>query len=576
MRPAQIFLRLSIVLVAVEGLAMAFLSTAFPLLSGPGLYILHVVILVTLAVPLSYFWVVRPYMSARHHAEATLQGAIEAISEGFLMYDADDRLVLCNTHFREMYAVAADLFVPGRKFEDILRDGVARGQYPEAEGRVEEWVAQRMRLHRAPQEPIERQLPDGRWVKITEQRMESGYTAGIRTDITALKQREHELRKSEERLRQIVDSLQEGFVLYDADDRIVMWNDKWLELHKEITDVVAVGVPFERIIRTSVHRRLYPDAYGREEEFVADRLARRRNPGKPFVRQLHDGRWFVIREVRTAEGGTFALNIDITDLKRAETAAEEARFEAERANQAKSLFLTNMSHELRTPLNAIIGFSDIIQNDVFGRDAMLRYQDYAKDINQSGRHLLALISDILDLSKIESGMDELREEDLDIPALAGSVFQLVRQRAEDGNIGLALTLPAEPPLLRADERKLKQILVNLLTNAIKFTEPGGRVTLQAWHGPDSGYVFEIADTGIGIAPEDIPKALSQFGQVDSALTRKHEGTGLGLPLSKALAELHGGSLELSSNLGAGTTVTVCLPPWRIVQRPPRIGHSPAI
>ncbi len=240
-----------------------------------------------------------------------------------------------------------------------------------------------------------------------------------------------------------------------------------------------------------------------------------------------------------------------------------ARNQAEAASRAKSEFLATMSHELRTPLNAIIGFSEIISRETLGPVGSTRYRDYAADIHASGEHLLSLINDILDISKIESGTGELYEENIEVPDLVRSTLRLVKQRADTGGIEIELDFRDDLPLLWADERKLKQVLVNLLANAIKFTGPGGKVVLKAWCRAESGLVFQVIDTGVGIAPEDIPKALSQFGQVDSDLNRKHEGTGLGLPLSKALAEMHGGTLDLQSKVGNGTTVTVRMPAERI-------------
>ena len=223
-----------------------------------------------------------------------------------------------------------------------------------------------------------------------------------------------------------------------------------------------------------------------------------------------------------------------------------------------------MSHELRTPLNAIIGFSDLMDSQIYGPLGNEHYVEYVHDINKSGLHLLDLINDILDLSKVESAKDELNEDRVDIFEVIESTATLVRQRALKESVALRFELGEELPMLRADERKLKQILVNLMTNAIKFTNSGGTVTLRAWSRPDSGFVLQVEDTGIGIAPDDIPKALSQFGQVDSALNRKYEGTGLGLPLTKALVEQHGGALDLQSEVGVGTIVTVRLPAARIL------------
>ena len=224
-----------------------------------------------------------------------------------------------------------------------------------------------------------------------------------------------------------------------------------------------------------------------------------------------------------------------------------------------------MSHELRTPLNAIIGFSEIIKNEILGSIGNERYREYAGDIHESGEHLLGLINDVLDLSKVESGNAELHEEDVSVSDIMESCLRLMRERARKGGVDLESEIARGAALaLRADARMLKQILVNLLSNAVKFTPAGGKVLIKAWHNPQSGYVLQVVDTGIGIALHDIPKALSRFGQVDSELARKYEGSGLGLPLTKALVELHGGYLDLQSEVGAGTTVTVRFPEERVI------------
>ncbi len=256
---------------------------------------------------------------------------------------------------------------------------------------------------------------------------------------------------------------------------------------------------------------------------------------------------------------------DITERKAAEVDLQVAKGKAESASQAKSAFLASMSHELRTPLNAIIGFSEIIKDEMFGPTDRVKYRSYAEDIYSSGHHLLALINDILDLSKVESGAAELHEESIDIPDLVNSARTMVEHGARTGEVALVLDISDDLPLLWADERKLKQVLVNLLANSVKFTEAGGVITFRAWCRANRGFVFQVVDTGIGMAASDIPKALSKFGRIDSVLSRKYEGTGLGLSLSKALIELHGGSLDLQSEVGVGTTVTVRLPTNRMIQ-----------
>lgn len=243
-----------------------------------------------------------------------------------------------------------------------------------------------------------------------------------------------------------------------------------------------------------------------------------------------------------------------------------AKLAAENANTAKSQFLATMSHELRTPLNAIIGFSEVMEQELLGPLGKPVYREYAKDIQNSGQNLLAQINKVLDLSKIESGHDELFEEKVDIKAAIAWSIGLLQQKADKNGIELMSNLEEALPLLLADEQKLRQILTNLLSNSVKFTPTNGSVTLKVWCQPEDGYVFQIIDTGIGMTANEIPKALMKFGQVDSDLSRKYEGTGLGLPLAKTFVEQHGGSLGVQSIPGQGTTITVRFPAWRICRR----------
>jgi signal transduction histidine kinase len=235
---------------------------------------------------------------------------------------------------------------------------------------------------------------------------------------------------------------------------------------------------------------------------------------------------------------------------------------ADAAIKAKSAFLAAMSHELRTPLNAVIGFSEMLSLETFGSVGGIRNKEYLNDINGSGRHLLALINDILDIARIEAGHAELHEEVIDLKVLARQTLVMVRPQAEAEGIRLAEDIDADVKSLYVDERRLKQVLINLVGNAVKFTMAGGEVGITARRVAD-GVAIAVSDTGIGIAEQDIPRVMSQFGQIDSSLARQYQGTGLGLPLAKQLTELHGGTLTIESVLGAGTTVTVTLPAARI-------------
>ncbi len=262
--------------------------------------------------------------------------------------------------------------------------------------------------------------------------------------------------------------------------------------------------------------------------------------------------------------GVGGIGIDLTDSKEGEAALLVAKAEAEVASRAKSEFLANMSHQLRAPLDAIIGFSELIENETLGPVGIAAYRDYAQEISASGRQLLKHINDMLDLSRIEAGKLELCEEDIDVAEAIRSALLLAGGRAHQGGVVLEQDTPEDLPRLRADERMLKQILADLLSNAVRFTPAGGTVRAGARLGRSDVFVLWVSDTGIGMGLENIPKAMVRPGRIGSAVERKFEGTGLGLPLTKSLVELHGGMLDLDSELGVGTTVTIRFPAARVV------------
>jgi signal transduction histidine kinase len=293
--------------------------------------------------------------------------------------------------------------------------------------------------------------------------------------------------------------------------------------------------------------------------------------GKTVSREIYFPGWqsewayavkFPIKDAlgRVVAVGSVVLNI--AEQKRVEQELMRAKEQAELANRAKSQFLANMSHELRTPLNAIIGFSEVIRDQMYGPVGSGRYLRYAADIRESGGHLLGIVNSILDMSKIEAGIFELSEDPCDVAELVESAARMFEVRARQA--GIALDQQVEPglPPLNADEGVCRQVLLNLLSNAVKFTATGGRVTIAADRAPEGGLRIRVVDTGIGIPQGDVESVFDRFSQVENSYTRKYGGTGLGLHLTKKLVELHGGTIELASTEGIGTTVTVTLPPSR--------------
>ncbi|WP_049767714.1 PAS domain-containing sensor histidine kinase [Parvibaculum lavamentivorans] len=309
-----------------------------------------------------------------------------------------------------------------------------------------------------------------------------------------------------------------------------------------------------------------------EEDLPArlDRLVLGGRAGAPveFCLKRRDGAviWALVSAAVVSFHGRRALLIGIQDVtvrhKEAE-ALREARDQATAASRSKSEFLANMSHELRTPLNAIIGFSEALERELFGPVGNPRYREYAEDIHDSGVHLLSLINDILDLSKIEAGHFKLHEDETDLDHIVAAATRIVRHRAQQANIAIECRLPQPPLAVLVDERALKQVLINLVSNAVKFSPDGSLILVEA-NVTTQGLRISVADKGVGIAPEDIPRALTPFTQLDGSLSRAHEGTGLGLPLAKHLTELHDGKLFIESAVDVGTTVYVDLPLSRVV------------
>ncbi len=384
---------------------------------------------------------------------------------------------------------------------------------------------------------------------------------------TAIEVEEKNLREVErarQRLTDAIESISEGFSLYDGEDRLVLCNSTYRDLlYPGMGDVVAPGTRFSDIVRRAAEMGLISDADGRVDEWIEQRMERHRNPDGAHIQRRDDGSWIQVREFKTDEGGTVAVYSDITELKQREQDAEDA-------NRAKSQFLANMSHELRTPLNAVIGITEMLEEDAeeLGQDDFV---EPLQRISRAGNHLLDLINEILDLSKIEAGKLELNLETFDFVSLLQDAVGTAQGLAAKNGNTLTARYPDAPCEMLSDMTRLRQIVLNLLSNACKFTEDG-EITLTASTlgvGDKDWLELSVADTGIGLTQEQIGKLFQEFTQADTSTTRKYGGTGLGLAISRRLCLMMGGDIEVESAPGEGSTFTVKIP-----LEPHGLDHAP--
>jgi len=386
-------------------------------------------------------------------------------------------------------------------------------------------------------------------------------------DITERKRAERELRASEARLSGILRISPEAVIVTDGSQRITLFNEG-AERIFGYTPADVLGEPIDILI-PSAFRDIHREHI---EKFRKSPETSRVMNARQEIRALaKDGTTFPaeasISKLEIHGDTVFTVLLhDITERKRVQQLLLAAKDEAESASRAKSEFLANMSHELRTPLNAILGFSEVIRSQVLGPVGVGKYTEYADDIHQSGEHLLEIISDILDVARIDAGQTGLAEETVTVEELIESSLLLIRERAEAAKLEVTVDFPPDFPPIFCDRRKIKQVIINLLSNAVKFTESGGGISVKAWIDETSGdAIIQISDSGIGMAAEDIPRVLEPFTQIASPMTRQHEGTGLGLPLVKKLTELHSGSIDMETELGKGTAVRVRLPASRVMK-----------
>jgi len=507
-----------------------------------------------------------------------LHDLLENIKIGVSVVDGNLRLVAWNRRFLELLDFPPEFGVLHRPYADFIRYNAERGEY--GPGDVDRQVRERVALARknTPHE-FKRTRADGTVIQISGIPNARGGFVTTYTDVTTEVRAKEALSLSEANFRTLAEIGNDWFWETDAEHKFVGYVG-----YRKIAGLPEKGaIGAARWDNASkrdlvdkekwTHHRAQLDAHEKfrdfEFELISDPPEWLRVSGDPIFDEFgkfsgYRGIAAIITERKLAEQELARHRDQLQELVQEKTLElNEAKEVAEKANRAKSEFLANMSHELRTPLNAIIGFSSAILEQHFGSVENPKYLEYTGDILASGKHLLELINDILDVSAIEAGKLDLTEEDVSTAEMVNASLLLIRPRAEKEKISLKLDIAEDLPIIRIDARRGMQILINLLSNAVKFTPAGGTVTIAAHLVEDGQLALSVADTGVGMAKDQIAKALTKFGQIDSGLDRKHEGTGLGLPLVKGMIELHGGTLRVESAKGRGTTATVTFPRQRI-------------
>ncbi|MEM8793949.1 MAG: ATP-binding protein [Pseudomonadota bacterium] len=491
--------------------------------------------------------------------EETLSDAIASLPDGFVIYDRNDRLVMCNEKYREFYSKSADLLVPGRTFEEIIRRGVERGQYPEADGQEDSWISERLEIHKSPVAPIEQRLDDGRWLRIFERPTKQGGIVGFRVDITELKRREIQLQAQRAQLAATIDTALDAIIIIDSNGVIIEFNP---------AATAIFGYTRDECVGQKMSDLIVPDRHKDAHEAGMDRF-RRTRIGKILGTRVtieaicKDGSEITIElAINPAEGDSGTIFVgymrDITDDLAQKKALEEAKEAAEQATQTKAAFLAVVSHEIRTPLNGVLGLLDLIDSST--KDEKVK--NYAKTAIESADALATLLNDILDYTKLEEGEITVMQTAFNFRTFAEGTLDLMRPLAHEKNLVLGLEIDeAVPAFIVEDQVRLRQIVLNLIANAIKFTETGS-VQLRAKLLDDEEVPLlsiEVEDTGIGIDDEHLPLVFEQFKTLDTSYERKEGGTGLGLAISRGLSNLLGGQLRANSKPGEGSTFSLTLP-----------------
>jgi signal transduction histidine kinase len=462
-------------------------------------------------------------------AERRLWDSINTLKDGFAVFDSREKLVMANRAYLSPFERFPEVR-PGIAYGDIIALCAREGLILRGDTTASDWVARiRARWEQDPIPPEVVQFHNGTWVRLVDRRARDGDMVTLALNIT-----------DQMRMISAIEAVPDGFVVFDRDDRLVLVNNRYLEIYDVTADAMVPGARFDEILRYGIDNGQIAEAVGREEEWLAERLAKHRTHLElPREQQMGNGRWVRAVDRRTPDGGWVGLRIDVTDFKLQQAALESAREAAEAANRAKSAFLANMSHEIRTPMNGVVGMAELLCDTALTEDQRL----FAETIKSSGEALLVIINDILDYSKIEAEKLTLHPEPFDLERVIHEVAMLLQPRARAKGIDLLIDFDMFlPTRFVGDPGRLRQVLTNLMGNAVKFTDSGHVlvrvVGIEAEDGRQQLHVT-VEDTGIGIAPEHLDHIFGEFNQVEDAQNRKFEGTGLGLAITRRLIERMG-------------------------------------
>jgi len=491
-----------------------------------------------------------------------IQTSLDTMHQGLSigrLIDGELIIVSLNQRAIELFDVPPELCDLPRPFADFIRLSANRGEY--GPGDPETYVRETLE-HAKTFMPYsyKRTRHDGAVIEIIRTPLPD--RQGFITTFTDITERERALSNSKI-LMQALNRTRVGIIIFDDEKKLIFFSKQMQEFNKLVPASLELGISFEDYIRTCIYGGLMPRLKGEEDDWIADRLKRFNAPEGPIEVKRHDDLWLMIEDVKLENGFNVIFATDITKLKKSQKDLIESMEHAELANRTKTEFLANMSHELRTPLNSVIGFSELLLSGIGGDLGNGRATEYLTDINLSGRHLLRLISDILDISKIEADELELDEEPVSLRTLSDECLRMTEGRAQRAGVRVELAGEIPDQKIYADPIRIKQIALNLMTNAIKFSHPDHTVGL-AWLIDDQSLILEVRDTGIGMTESNIAVALEPFGQIANSHTRDHEGAGLGLPICRRLAELHGAQLKIESTYDVGTTIRITFPPERTI------------